>query len=236
MIWDFHKIYRFSLYGLGFWLQLSSLGQARHYDENRRSTIGFEVGGGLTTYKSKLVESNDTTTSSGYRLIFHSGAENTAAAVLENTTQNTNFELNQSLVQIINQDVQFRKYWGPVYFGLMFSTTNIASNKESTNQIDAIGNGMGGIFGLNLHLGSANLGYFNYRTVSGSAAKDALGNEVALGSRSELQIGGKLGWKKRWYYLDVGLRYTNFSVTVAGTSYAELNITTWFGLGASTMF
>ena len=210
--------------------------QARHFDQNRRSTVAFEVGGGLTTYKSKLVESNDTSTSSGYSLILHAGVDNTAAAVLDNITQATNFELNESQVQLVNQDIHFRKYLGPVYLGPMFSTTSITSNKEATDQIDAIGTAIGGIFGLDLAIGKANLIYFNYRTVSGSAAKDNLANEVALTSRSEIYLGGKLGWARSWYYLDVGLRYNTFSLSVAGTNYDELNIITWFGLGASTQF
>lgn len=209
---------------------------AKSSDNNGRATLAIEVGGGFTTYKSKIVESNDTSTTTGYRLLIHGGSTNSVAAIYENNTVATAFELNASAVTINYQDFQFRRYWGPAFIGPIFSTTSALINKEGTDLTDAMSSGIGGIFGVETLFSRSYLAYLNYRTINGTIGKDQLQTTFLVSNRTDLRIGAQLRQKGSWWYTDLGIRYTNFTVTIDGTSFAEFNLTSWVGLGASATF
>ena len=91
------------------------------FDRNA-PTFFLETEAGLTTYKSKLVESNDTSFGVRYTFGINAGRSKNVGMLVRTETNSTTFELNESAISTTIQDLILRYHWGPAYIGVILNS------------------------------------------------------------------------------------------------------------------
>lgn len=220
-----------------FLWQMQALAQFRSKQDS--PSVFLELGIGLTTYKSLVVESNDTANSQGYRLGINGGQEKNLSMFVNNESTSTNFiyagSEEKSQIDTTFFDTVLRYYWGPFYFGAIFSQSSIVTLKQDVELTNATGSGMGGNLGLEFYINRNTLLFIDLLSVNTGDVIDSIQElettTVSIGSRTEFFLGGSIRVLKDHFTLIIGYKYRSFSLTVGSDSYNELQTATWIGLG-----
>lgn len=221
-----------------------SLNHAYADDDDLRSpTIYLDIGSGLSTYKSKLVTSNDTGFTTGYTLGMNGSQNNYVGAQLRNDSNTTNFEygVNDTNSKIISnfQDFVLLFRLGFFYLGAVFSQSQIKVNRYDVDYLDLLGTGYGGNVGFSFLLGKRASIFLDVVTASSGQVKESIqGTEVptGIGSRTDIFAGGSIQLTKSLLDFTIGIKQRSYSLSVADESFNELLSTTWLGLGIKDSF
>lgn len=228
--------------------------------------VSVKATGGLTTYKSQMLQSNDTGLTIGYGIEVSTGGESGMAMGLERETSSIAFALNGSTLALQVQDVDFTYRWGALYLGLLFGSSSwnakappdgnadklLDQNETAQEYLDIMTTGYGIKTGLLVPIGrrstlSMDLRYAMTSTVQQTIPEEtstggitgtspALGRVVTLGPRMAIDLGASFPLTRDVLSLMTGYRYRTYSVTVESTSFSELHTSTYLGLVAGWDF
>lgn len=205
-------------------------------------TFNLDLDFGFTTYKSKLVANNDTSTSSGYSIGAFAGAEhqlNMLIRVDANSTGFTNPDTSaKSKIVSTLQETILRYMWGPTYFGIVFDQTSFVIKKDDADYLSAIGLGQGFNAGLRAEVGKGNLVIVDYTSATTASARESLLSDktFGIGPRTDIYMGGSIRLSPQWLNFLVGYRTRGYSFKVGGASFAEAQSSTLIGFRVNASF
>jgi hypothetical protein len=223
---------------------------------------GFNVhaSGGLSTYKSKMLQSNDTGTTINYGLALHAGEERGMSMGLEREQSTFPFSLNNASLALETQDVDVIYRWGPVYAGMMFTQAGwyakapadangdklLDQNSTAEEYLDILAPGYGARTGLRVAFSKRGAAYIDVRYATASKVQQAtpkdastggivgtspaLGRTVAVGPRMSVDFGASLPITRDLLSFIAGYRYRTYGLTVESESFAELHTSTYIGM------
>lgn len=190
---------------------------------------------GFSTYKSKMVDSNDTSTGLTYKLGGCSGNKRQFCLFHITDTTTTSFELNTSKIVSQWQDTNLRYYWNYIYIGPVFTDLNLQVTQSGTEFIDGAGTGVGGNLGFIFPMSKVGVFYIDVVSTSIAKMKNSLTQEVTAVARQDIDIGAQIDITSE--LLDFILGYKQRTIaTSAGTSYADSYLITYFGLRIASFF
>jgi len=229
--------------------------------EPGRPTFFLDISGGYSIFKSELVQSNDTGITTRYAFGVNGGTDHQIGMLFARESSTIAFKNTASSVALSWQDIDLRYRLGPIYFGLVVSSSNwtvksparvagkIDETLTSEEYIDLISSGYGGNVGLQLPVGKRNLMYADLTYVTtgavqqkaaganGTAAALAAAERVStIGPRMELDLGAAIALTRSMFDATVGFKYRTYSVGVDGTTSKELLNTTYAGLRLNWAF
>lgn len=188
---------------------------------------------GFSTYKSKLVSSNDTSTGLNYELGGYAGQNASFGFSLRNSSTATTFELNSSSNTISWQDTILKYRFSYFYIGPLFTTVSYKVTSAGTELLEASGSGIGGNAGSIIPLGKGAL-ILDIVSVSPSEVVNKLTSEVALKSRLDIDISGSFPITKSIEFMS-GYRQQTHQVST-DANYSETYLLTYFGFKFSLSF
>ena len=200
-------------------------------------TAFLRAGGGLSTYKSKMVDSNDTSTLLEYSFGAYAGEDRQFGMLVRRDSSTTNFVLNSSRIAASWQDVITRYRWGPLYLGVVLGSAEIdANNAGDAEFLKARGSGYGENLGLMVPVGRSAMFTMDVLMVANSTAVDLNQKTVTIGQRMDIDLGASFDITKQFVDLLVGYKYRTYPLSVDGTSYAEIFTSTYVGFLFSFYF
>ena len=199
-------------------------------------TIYLEADYGLSTYKSKLIDGNDTGTITTYTIGANVGAEKPVAIVIRSDQSDIKFLLNESEISSSWRDTIIRYRWGYVYLGGILGQTTWDVKSAGTDLFAGTGSGYGGNFGASFPIGSRNLFSVDVSSLTASTFVEKNEKEVKMGARTDINLVGNIGITRDAVDLIVGYRQRSHSVSYLGTSYAEIHTATFFGFQMGSDF
>lgn len=190
----------------------------------------IEAGGGLSTVKSQAVQSNDTSIAIRVGMSVFGGPSKRVGARVYYDSSTTNFSLNDSQSTEIFQDNVLLWRWGFVHAGVLLHTSQISLVREGAPLIEAFGTGFGGQGGLSAEVGRGNIALLEATFATTGNTQDVLQNEVTIGSRLDIFVGGHIKLTRTSVDLVFGLRQRSYSLDIGGEGFAETSTATWLGL------
>lgn len=206
-------------------------------DSGLYPTFQIKADGGFATYKSKVVQSNDTSTLIEYGFGVFAGSDKSLGMFVRRDQNTTTFVLNSSSITTVWQDVIVKYRWGPVYVGGILANNEMqVNNQGDANYLNELGSGYGVNAGLLIPI--ARVAYFgiDISDVSISKAVDLNQKVVTMGSRLDIDINGSFAITKKILDFIVGYKYRTYSATVDGTAGAENLTATYLGLSGNFFF
>lgn len=193
---------------------------------------GMQVysGGGFSTYKSKVVAMNDTSTAIGYGLKIRAGTDGDLGVHWDEFTNKTKFALNSSETKISFQDTSILFNVGSFFLGPVFSKVTIDVNNQGTTTLSGLGSGYGANTGFSFDIGKGSTVYFEGKMITTSILKAEDSVKASMGSRTDFKIGGIIPITKKLLSLDLAWRMQSWPVTISGQTGKEVLYTTWLGL------
>lgn len=228
--------------------------------------FNFHATGGLSTYKSKMLQSNDTGTTIGYGLALHAGDERGMSMGLEREQSTFPFALNNASLALETQDVDLVYRWGPVYAGMMFSQASwyakapadanadrlLDQNSTAEEYLDILAPGYGARTGLRVAFSRRGAAFIDVRYATASKVQQAtpkdpstggitgtspaLGRQVTVGPRMMVDFGASLPITRDLLSFIAGYRYRTYSLTIESESFAELHTSTYIGMALDFVF
>jgi hypothetical protein len=200
-------------------------------------TFFLDVTAGLSsTYKSKLVDSNDTGSNIMYAIGGNAGAESSFGFAVKTETNTTAFQLNESKVASTWQDAILRYNIGYFYLGLTFTDLTLKVNNAGTETVDSIAKGYGANLGFFIPFGRAGIFYFDAMSNTLSTVWDKLAVTTYKGaSRTDADLGFAYNITRESFVLLVGYKQRTGSITT-DSSYSEQLMTTYFGFRTALFF
>jgi predicted porin len=198
-------------------------------------TVGFTIDYGPTTYKSELVQSNDTSLSMRYSLAIFAGETRSIVFMLKNDSNATTFALNESTVEATWQETQLKYRWNSLYFGVVLATLNMTASAAGTSLFELTGTGFGANVGGSFAIGRSGAFYFDVSAATISQIAEINQTDISFGSRTDIDLGTSYALSKRMFDAVFGYRQRTLPVTL-GTSANEVLTTTYFGISASLDF
>lgn len=235
-----------------FGLSCIFLDTAAQADSAEPQTFSITTGGGYTVYKSKMVQSNDTSTTVNYGFAVYGGDRKNIGMLFQREQGTYAFELNSASIQTMIQDVHLRYRYGPVYAGLVFNESQFTikappdadgdgfldQDTAAQEYMKVINTGTGFNLGANFAVGKSSAVYLDITSVTTSLVNqsyiendDTTANgytekEITFGPRMDIDIGGSIALTKNWLDLNFGFKQRAMTISVDGESYKEqLNIT-----------
>lgn len=200
-------------------------------------SLYLSTGIGLATYKSEAVESNDTNFTIGYSLGIRGGTENELSMSVSSESSSTNFKYAgsqaKSKIATTFQDTALSYHWGYIYFGLVFSHSEMTATNQDASYLDNIALATGFNGGTIIPVGKGSHIFIDFTQTSASATKDIVQgstNAVKLGSRSDIFIGGIIKLTRSLLSTRIGYKQRTFAVSVSGKTFQEQQTMTWIGL------
>ncbi len=221
---------------LAVFIGMASMGSrsASGQDMKYIPTLHFSADGGTSTYKSELVESNDTATSIRYGMGLYAGADKLLGFGLRMDSQTTPFALNESQIVSSWQETFLTYRWGYMHAGAIISLVNMSATQGETDLFDLTGNGYGATFGAFYPFSKDGSVRTEINFVQINTIKETNQVDVSIGQRLDVDVGANFHLvKKRWLDLLVGYRMRTLSITLTET-FAEQITSTYLGL--STVF
>lgn len=207
-------------------------------------TFAFNLGGGLTTYKSEVVQSNDTSFSFGYGLGVYGGRTNNFGMYFSNELNTTDFVYadSEQKSKIITsfQDTLIRYRWGPLYFGPAFTQMLMTTTRQDAEYLDFLATGIGFHTGLRIEFKRESIVFLEVLSANSSTTKEAIQDPLAVpvsvGTRTDIHMGGIIKLTRSLLDMQIGYKQRIYGVTVGGESFSETVTFTWIGLGFSLYF
>ncbi len=221
------------LFSLGFTSQL----MAREKDDFARFAPTFFVDStfGLTTYKSKLIVSNDTGTGLSYSIGGHAGENREYGFLVRTDTNRTSFLLNESSITTAWQDTILRYRLWAFYVGGVFSQLDLKVNSQGTEILDVSGSGYGGNAGFLIPINRIGVFYFDASSVSVGKFRNVLTEEVKSGTRLDLDAGANFDITREFLDLMVGYKQRTTSIQLSSGNVESYYIT-YLGFRAALYF
>lgn len=248
-------------FGLG---TLATLLSAPALADNDRAapTFYLNMGGGYTVYKSEMVQSNDTSTTVFYGFGVYGGSNKSVGMAVQREQGTYTFALNGASITSMIQDVHLRWRYGPVYLGAVLNTSQLeVSAPPDTNgdglldqdtdveeYMKVLNTGMGANVGAHMPIGRNAYVYVDVSSVTTSLVQqsyiensETLANgfterEIAIGPRTDIDLGGSIALTKNWLDLNFGFKQRTMGITVDSESFAETMTNTYLGLRAGWTF
>jgi hypothetical protein len=199
-------------------------------------TLMAEANYGLTTHKSALLSSNDTTTTLRYGAQVLAGDSKHLAFAYFAESTTTAFELN-SASMASNWTQTYIRYRGDYFYAgvVIASLTCVAMSDASTTVFSMVGSGYGGNLGLTLPFGRGSVFYTDITSASISEITEASKLSLTFGSKTDVELGARMMLMKRKLYFNFGYRTSTIPITLT-TSTAETLTSTFFGFASSFDF
>lgn len=227
--------------------------------DQQTPTFFVNATGGYSVYKSELVQSNDTSTTTSYGLGIWAGTQRNVGMALKRESSTFAFALNEAKLALDWQDTHVRYRFGPVYLGVMLSTSTwvvsappdadadgtLDPDADPEDYLDFASSGYGLNAGTTVPIGKRSFAYVDLSyaaagTVRQKAIEDAAGTltekEIELGPRTDIDIGGSIAVTKSVLDALVGFKQRSYNVSVDGTAYKEQLNTTYVGFSAGWQF
>lgn len=185
---------------------------------------------GMGTYKSQLMENNDTNGIVTYGVGAAAGQEMQLTIDYRVEQATTAFALDGSSL-LMKWDTTAIKYrlWA-FEFGAVIGSAAAKANKAGTDLFDCVGSGYGGYFGLQVPVGKRSSIDLKATQVSTSETIDKKGRTtVTIGPRLDVELSGRIALTKRILDATIGYRRRANSITNDGTAYSELQTSTFLG-------
>ena len=207
-------------------------------------TIYLNLGGGITTYKSLAVKSNDTSFTVGYKIGAYAGREKNIGFFVNNESNATNFVYaeneTKSKIETSFQDAAILYRWGVLELGPVFSDQSVAMTRQDELYLDHIGSGIGAHVGLLVNVSRDTSFFLEFTQVTISELKETIQDinttPVTGGARSDIFLGGIIQITRSLLDMRIGYKQRTFVVTVGGESFEEVQTFTWIGLGLKGFF
>lgn len=198
-------------------------------DTSKGDTAYFFTNYGLTTYKSKLLASNDTGTALTYGVGAHAGSEKDLGFEYRVESQTTALPLTTSSITTSWTSTIIKYRLWMFELGAVIGNAKVAATRESVEILNVVGSGYGGYFGFMTPVGKNNLLYLNAMSVATTKPVDSEARVISLGSRTDIDFGARIGVMKHGLDFTMGYRRRSNAITEAGTAFAELQTATYFG-------
>jgi hypothetical protein len=196
----------------------------------RMNTVYMFGDYGLGTYKSLLVDSNDTMGVVTYGLGVTAGQEKNISVEYRTEKQTVNFKINQSSLTSAWTSTIFKYRIWAFEFGPVIGGVKMKSERESSEIFNIVGDGYGGYFGILIPVSRSDMAYLNVMSVSTAPPVDTKERTVTLGPRLDIELGGKIALTRKALNFTVGYRQRTHSITEGGIAYNELQTATFLGL------
>ena len=202
----------------------------------RTDTVFMFADYGLGTYKSPLVDSNDTMGVMTYGFGANAGQERNLGFEYRQEKQSITFAVNDSSLTSAWTSTIFKYRMWMVELGVVLGGVKMKVEREGTEILDIVGDGYGGYFGMLIPMSRDNLAYLNVMSVSTASPVDKKERTIALGSRLDIEVGGRFALSRKFLNFDVGYRRRSNSVTESDVAYNELQTATFLGFSFGHMF
>lgn len=207
-------------------------------DAVRANTKTLELYGdfAMSTSKSKALEMNDTGSVSRIQACVHAGDELNLGVSLALETSTFAYELNSSSLTTAFQDIGiYYRFW---YFqlGAIVASETVSAKKEDADYLDFSGDAYGALFNILIPFDRGSQMYIKTGYVMGASVEDSFNDSVKMGTRMDIDIGSQVDITKKMVDLIFGYRYRTYSLTIDGTSYSELQTSTYLGFGFGWLF
>lgn len=191
---------------------------------------------GLGTYKSLLVESNDTMGITTYGFGANAGQDRNLGFQYRQEKASVSFAVNKSTLASTWTSMIFKYRVWMMELGVVLGGVKMKAEREGAEILDIVGDGYGGYFGMLIPMSRDNLAFVNVMSVSTADPVDKKEREIALGSRLDIEVGGRFALSRKYLNLDVGYRRRANAVTESGVSYNELQTATFLGFSLGHTF
>ena len=195
---------------------------------------------GLSTFKSKLVESNDTSNTILYGFEVNAGANRNYNMGIEFESNSTKFmyanSTNTSLISRNYEIVYFDYRFSYLKFGVRFHRLDSKVKNQDVDYLDYVAFGKGFELGGFFPLSKDTQVFLEYKSDLAGSVKDAILGPTAdlkIGTKSDLLIGSRFKITKSLLDVVIGYLQRNYSISVNGTSAKEVENITWLGLNYS---
>ena len=215
-----------------------SFSMAAKADEmtDRTDTVFMFADYGLGTYKSTLVDSNDTMGVMTYGFGANAGQERNLGFEYRQEKQSITFAVNDSSLTSDWTSTIFKYRMWMVELGVVLGGVKMKVEREGAEILDIVGDGYGGYFGMLIPMSRDNLAYLNVMSVATASPVDKKERTIAFGSRLDIEVGGRFALSRKYLNFDVGYRRRSNSVTESGVAYSELQTATFLGFSFGHMF
>ncbi len=184
---------------------------------------------GLGTYKSLLVASNDTMGVITYAIGANAGQNKNLGVEYRVETQTASFALNQSQIATSWTSTIIKYRLWAFELGPVIGKSAVKASRAGTEILDVVSSGYGGYFGMMLPMGRNSLLYVNAMSVANSDTIDRKERTITMGSRTDLEIGSRIGITRKALDVTLGYRRRTNAISESGTGYTELQTATFIG-------
>lgn len=193
-------------------------------------TAYFLVDYGLSTYKSKMVQSNDTGSILSYTAGVNVGVEKNVGLLIRSDSSTINFQLNSSKIASSWRDTVLRYRWGYAYLGGIIGSADFQTTYLGEPLFQGSGSGYGGNLGFFIPVGKNDIITVDVSSVTIGSFIEEEQKDVKMGARTDINIQGNIGLTKN-NAIDViiGYHYRTHTISVESTSNAELHTATYVG-------
>lgn len=202
----------------------------------RTDTVYMFADYGLGTYKSRLVESNDTMGVMTYGFGANAGTQRDLGFEYRQEKQIISFAVNQSSLTSNWSSTIFKYRMWMFELGAVLGDVSMKVEREGDEIMDIVGDGYGGYFGLLIPMSRSNLAYLNVMSVATAAPVDKKQRVITMGSRLDLELGGRFAVTRKYLNFDIGYRRRTISITESDISYNELQTSTFLGFSLGHSF
>lgn len=202
----------------------------------RTPTVFMFADYGLGTYKSKLVNSNDTMGVVTYGFGANAGEGRNLGFERRQEKQTISFAVNNSSLTTDWTSTIFKYRWSVLELGAVLGGVKMKVEREGTEVLDIVGDGYGGYLGLVIPMNRGNLVYLNAMSVATVSPVDKKERVIAMGSRLDVEVGGSFEISRKYLNFDLGYRRRTNSITEGGTAYSELQTSTFLGFSLGRVF
>ena len=197
------------------------------------------AGTGLSTHSSALLSSVATSNSTGYQFGFFGGKHDEYEAQVRSDTNSTTFayasrDETSSLTTVFADNI-LRRYLGPIYLGVVISTSDITATLYNQPHLNLLATGVGANLGINFEVSKKNALFLDITSASSSVIKDMVQvtegtTTTRLGSRTDISLGVISTIARGWLNFYLGYRQRSFTISLDGTSNAEVATATLLGI------
>lgn len=203
--------------GIGACLTTPAWGSSNDL-ESDLPTFYLDTTFGFTTYKSELVQSNDTGTGLTYGIGGWAGQQHEVGFRTRIDSTSTTFALNTSKSTVTWQDSIINYRLGYFYLGVVFAQLDTTVNNQGTDEVDAGATGMGYNTGLLIPI--TRVGYFYTDVLGVTPAKarndNSLTGTFSAGARMDIDMGTSFNLTKNAVDMMVG--YKRRTMAMAATN------------------
>lgn len=210
------------------------LAQAQRGDSTdlqaERRMVFVASDGGMSTFKSELVEQNDTGMVLTYVLGATVGDEKTMEFRIRTDSSTIPFALNNSSITSKWQDTLVLYHFPYFNIGAGLGSNAMTVVQDAATTLDIVGTGFGAAGGLVYPITRAARVSLNAIFMSISSARELEQRTVSFGARTDMDFNVTYDLTKTYFDLVYGYRYRTYSMTTDTTTAAETHTSTYAGL------